>query len=501
MNNQQRPSFEQDAMPIGEILLLLILFVAGLSFFLFSQQGLRLDEAQSLWQAYHSPLKILQIVSEDVHVPLYHLILHYWQILMGEGLEQARMLSLIFFALGIPALFLLGRSAYNSSVGLYAAILFAVSPFMNWFGNEIRMYTLLTLLAILSHYFFLKILRNQTGWLVWTGYFFVSLFGIFTHYLYFLLLCSQWAFAFFQRKQISFAAIRNFFIVSLLLGIVFSPWIFYIVMNESSPNAVPHLASPTSIDLLNAFSQFLFGFQTTHFNTIILSLWPMTTLFGFLAIQKNRKISLEATYFLVTLFVPVLLLFLVSITLQPAFLSRYLIFTVPSLYLLISWLFFVYPSKIATFLQITLIALMIGSLLFEVTNARNPEREDYKTVSAYLLQNAAPQDIIILSAPFTIYPILYYYDGPTQIATLPIWDRYQRGPIPPFDESALPDQVRQLGDHHQKAWLLLSYDQGYKEKIKMYFDTRFERLETRQFSPGLTLSVYRLRYDTPDLNL
>src|SRR5690348_2034841 len=83
-------------------------FVLLVSITLLSHQSLRLDESQSLWQTSHSPHEILSIVASDVHVPLYHFLLHYWQMFLGNGVTTARWLSLLFFLATIPAAYFLG---------------------------------------------------------------------------------------------------------------------------------------------------------------------------------------------------------------------------------------------------------------------------------------------------------------------------------------------------------------------------------------------------------
>src|SRR3989344_9305768 len=79
-----------------------------MSYFIFSGQSLRLDESQSLWQTSFSAGRLLEIVASDVHVPFYHVILHYWQILFGNDVAATRSLSLIFFIFTIAAVYLLG---------------------------------------------------------------------------------------------------------------------------------------------------------------------------------------------------------------------------------------------------------------------------------------------------------------------------------------------------------------------------------------------------------
>ena len=165
----------------------LIFFVFLLSVFFFQKQSLRLDEAQSLWQASYTPLKVINIVAQDVHVPLYHVILHFWQLFFGTEVHIARLLSLIFFISSIPVVYALGKLCYSKMTALFATVLFSISPFMNWYGNEIRMYSLFTFIVLLNQYFFVKILKN-TSHRAWVGFAISAIFGMYTHYFFFLTL-------------------------------------------------------------------------------------------------------------------------------------------------------------------------------------------------------------------------------------------------------------------------------------------------------------------------
>jgi len=480
------------------ILVGLMVFVAVLSLSIFSHQSIRLDESQSLWQTSHTPTKILNIIAQDVHVPLYHFILHFWQLFLGSTVFTGRMLSLFFFVLSIPALYMLGKRAFSPGIGLFAAALLSISPFMNWYGNEIRMYSLFVLLTILNQYFFIGIykVRDSDSWL---GYFLTALFGIFTHYFFFFILIVQAVFFLIYRNLFPRKSLQRFIIIALILAAAFSPWIIYVRVLNTVSNQAPILAIPSTVNIFNAFSQFLFGFQNDHLNTILVSLWPLTVLLGFLALRENKTVSAETIYMLMLILIPVAAAFIVSITLRPVFVSRYLILTIPALYLFIGWIFSTYPLPLQKALRAILIFAMLASLTVEAFNPQTPIKENYREATTYLEQQAAPQDVIILSAPFTVYPVDYYYKGSTRIETLPIWNRFVTGPIPAFSEERLPEEVNRLKESHDKAYVLLSYDQGYEEKIRLYFDKNFERIETKTFSPGLNLYVYRLRYDPPVL--
>ena len=472
----------------------LIVFVIAMSMLIFSHQSLRLDESQSLWQTSHTPTKILNIIAQDVHVPLYHFILHFWQLFLGNSVFTGRVLSLIFFALSIPAVYFVGKRTFNQNIGIFAATLLAISPFMNWYGNEIRMYSLLTLMTIMSQYFFVMIYktRDKDAWL---GYFIVNVFGIFTHYFFFFVLIVQVIFFFSYKSLFPPKALRKFIIIAVILLFIFAPWLYYVHSLGSATNETPLLVAPTSVNVFNAFSQFLFGFQNDHLNTLLVSLWPLTVLLGFLALRKNKKVTPEAVYMLLSIAIPITAAFIISVTLVPLFVSRYLILTIPSLYLFIGWIFSTYPEALRKVLTTILIFGMLAGLVVEAYSPSNPIRENYHTATDYLSSHTQPQDIIILSAPFTVYPVEYYYHGQAEISTLPIWNRYITGPIPPFDEAKLAQEVNTLKASHEKAYVLLSYNQGYEEKIRIYMDTHFERIDTKNFSTDLTLYVYKLRYD------
>jgi mannosyltransferase len=478
---------------VAWIIVGLIIFVVAISAFVFSKQSLRLDEAQSLWQTSHSPTRILSIIAQDVHVPFYHFILHYWQVFLGNTVQAGRILSLIFFIVSIPAMYFLGKRVLNQSAGIFAAVLLGISPFMNWYGNEIRMYSLFTLFGILNQYFFIGIYKKQ-GRDSWFGYFVVSLLGLFTHYFFLFILLVQVIFYFMYRGLFPHKTLRKFILIAAIFGLIFCPWLLYVHSLGTANLEAPVLSAPTSVNVFNTLSEFLFGFQNDHLNTILVSLWPLTVLLGFLALRENKKVSPDIIYLLMSILIPIAAAFIVSITVRPLFVSRYLIITIPPLYLFIGWIFSTYPKPLSRMLKVVLIFAMLAGLTVEAISSTNPIRENYREATEYLQKNASPQDIIALSAPFTVYPVEYYYRGSTEIQTLPIWNRIDG--IPAFSDSELPKDVNILKGQHEKIWVLLSYDQGYEKKIKDYFDNNYQRIETKNFSLGLNLYVYRFRYDT-----
>lgn len=493
------------------VLSMLMLSVIVLSVLIFSNQSLRLDEAQSLWQTSRDPIAMFRIIAQDVHVPLYHIMLHYWQQFIGNSVAAARMMSMVFFILLIPAVYITGKRAYSSSVGLFAAVLVAASPFLNWYGNEIRMYSLFALMTVLNQYFFIRIFMDRPSVRlasektadvkghIWLGYILTSVIGMFTHYFFAFNVIAQIIFFVAYRRHFPKPAMKAFLMIALLGVILFVPWLYYVYHLGAAANTQPALSEPTSIDIFNTFSQFLFGFQNDQTNTILLSLWPLVVLLIFLSLRRNQKIEPQTAYLFVSLVMPILLALMISEAWKPIYLTRYLILSLPSLYLLISWVLSTYPKRLAFFLRTALVSIMIVTMAVEAVSAATPVKEDYRDASYYLESRAKPTDVIVLSAPFTIYPFEYYYRGAASVETLPLWDQYAAGPIPRFSPAELKSDAAKIEDSHQTLWLLLSYDQGYEKQVKAYFDTHFQKTDEAHFSSGIDLYAYRLRYDNTSL--
>ena len=479
------------------LLVSLLIFVTFFSAFFFSTQSIRLDESQSIWQTSHSPARILEIVAEDVHVPLYHLILHFWEFFFGTEIVLVRLLSFLFFLISIPLFYKLANLSLRQKAALFAVALFAFSPFLNWYGNEARMYSLFVFLTILNQYFFIRIYKDESenNPLIWTGYTLSFLLGIFTHYFFLFYIVVQAVFFLRYKKYFPKGSFQKFAIVSFAGAVALAPWLWYVQKLGIAGQVGPLLVAPSTINIFNTFSQFIFGFQTDHVNSILLALWPIAVLLVFLAIQKNKKIPLDVMYYFFSFMLPIILVFLVSIFIRPIYLTRYLVFTLPSLYLFISWMVASYPQKLSNFLKMFLLVGMFCTLIVEARSASVVVKEDYKSATEYLNLSVKEEDLVIVSAPFTIYPIEYYYRANAPVTTLPIWNRYQSGLIPVFSQNELEKDVTTLKAGHKTIWLVLSYDQGYESAIRLYFDTHFERVGAKNFSHDLNIYEYKLRYD------
>lgn len=77
-----------------------------------------LDESISLLQAQSSISETVKMVSEDVHTPLYPVLLNLWTTIFGESVVSARLLSIVFYIGSTVILYKLCTRFLDAETGL-----------------------------------------------------------------------------------------------------------------------------------------------------------------------------------------------------------------------------------------------------------------------------------------------------------------------------------------------------------------------------------------------
>lgn len=97
-------------------------------------------------------------------LPLYYTLEYLWWHGVSASVPGLRILSICLGLLTIGMLYLLGRDLFGRGAGLLAALCLAVSPIHIFHAQGIRMYVLMTLLAVCSVYTYMKVMRAGGGW-------------------------------------------------------------------------------------------------------------------------------------------------------------------------------------------------------------------------------------------------------------------------------------------------------------------------------------------------
>jgi len=174
-------------------LLAVVAMGSALRFLRIGAEGLWIDEAFSVWLARRPLAEMLRwVATVDHHPPLYYALLHGWIRLFGDGEASARSLSALMGSLTLPVAYLLGRRVGNQKVGVLSALILAVSPFHVQFGQEARMYALLTLSGSVALYCAIVLVGGDRGLsghdgeppgcpLPWIGYVVCTVTMLWTH--------------------------------------------------------------------------------------------------------------------------------------------------------------------------------------------------------------------------------------------------------------------------------------------------------------------------------
>ncbi|HVU06763.1 MAG TPA: glycosyltransferase family 39 protein [Candidatus Paceibacterota bacterium] len=477
----------------GIYILLLMACAAAFSLAMWMDESLRLDEAQSVWQTSRDLPGVMRYIAKDVHMPLYFILLHYWEIAFGTGEAAIRTMSLLFCLVSIPAMFYLALRAYTPRVAYFASLLTTVSPFLGWYGSEARMYSMLFLFTALSHLLYINLWKAPSR-RIWLLYGIVTFLGLFTHMFFGFVALSQAVFYFARRDIFPKGSLARFLGTAALCAVPVAVWFVYRrVAGAGLSN--PVLAAPTSFDFFNLFSNFFIGFQTDAVNTMFLSLWPLAVFAAFTILNKKKRTEPQTGYLMLASLLPIMLTFAVSVAFTPIFLGRYLIVALPSLYLLAIYFLSSYKLRVSNFV---LGALCIGAFFmtgYQAGDKASPVKEDYRSVAAYVAARTRADDLLVVSAPFLTYPIEYYYRGEARIETFPRWDRYTDDPLPePYSPGLIAKDSADWAKVYQRVYVVFGYHQPYEEDTRFYLDTHYERIEEKTFSSGLSLYVYKLRY-------
>ncbi len=177
------------------------------------------DETFSLAVARKPASYILtHLPSADPHPPGYYLLLRAVLLAFGDQLVVARGLSATLGMAAVLVTWYVARQLFDPATGMAAAALVALNPFQVFASNEIRMYPLVTCLALLSTWAAWRAAESQ-GSRAWVAYG-VSLAAMaYASYYTALVAVPQWAWLARRRRG------RGLVLSLVIAGLLYAPWL------------------------------------------------------------------------------------------------------------------------------------------------------------------------------------------------------------------------------------------------------------------------------------
>lgn len=129
------------------------------------RQSFWLDELVTLSLLHQSFHDMLAAIPESEATPfLYYVLAWPWTRLAGFGEIGVRSFSALVGAAIVPVAYGAGAALVSRRAGVIAAALVSVHPFLVWYAQEARAYSLFALLAACTVLFFGRALRGGNGW-------------------------------------------------------------------------------------------------------------------------------------------------------------------------------------------------------------------------------------------------------------------------------------------------------------------------------------------------
>lgn len=351
--------------------------------------------------------------------PLYYLLLRGWIALAGQSEYAMRFFALFFGVLGVPLIYGLGRRLFNPDVGLFAALLITFSPYLTWYSQEVRMYTMVPALTLLIVYALRRAVDGE-DWLWWIVQSIATTLAFYSHILAALLILVQillyvvwWSRA---RKQWVGALISLAFLILPYLPLVL--WQAPLALKARETGFPSYTLAQMAEILLNGWSLGIagWGWSWGMWLAGLLALWGVLS---FLILPFPNPLPPERRAgwisnrlaLLVWLVTPLLVVWLISLR-QPLFTDRYLSWAAPAFYLLVA-------LGLSSFADFGIwgrgVAIVLAGLVLVVSGnniwrqATNVLKADFRAAAAHVANYSAPNESTARQTSGEEYPFRCYF--------------------------------------------------------------------------------------------
>lgn len=190
------------------------------------------DEIFSIHAAEHDWTGLLRFAALDiVHPPLFYAILKIWIGIVGEGIFWVRLLPVTFSLLALIPLVLLSKQIDGNSETkntlirwplTIAIFLLAVNGALIRYAQELRMYSMLMFLALMSAWLFARYLFHGKSIILLT---LVNVILVYTHYFGWFVVLAETASIVYMGRHLW----RQFTLSTLICILCFVPWALAVV--------------------------------------------------------------------------------------------------------------------------------------------------------------------------------------------------------------------------------------------------------------------------------
>lgn len=405
------------------LVLLIIVGAVALRAFDITGRSLWFDEAFS-WRLIHFPFQeMLTRDAQDVHPPLYYILLQGWSVVFGSSLLALRMFSVVCEAVALGGAYLFTSYAFRSRrAGFIALALLAVSGWNISYAWEARMYPLGMIFAFFSSYALLRAIREKRGF--WFGVYALFAVGLaYTHYYGFFTIAAQAIFGIgtllIQTRgrigEIVYSKLCWYPLVATVFAILaYSPWL-PIFLHQGKQVEASYWVPPIAITSIpDTFYQFFVPTKEIpphHGLVLILSLMPIigvAILWVWLLFRKHWE--RDGTIFTALLgLVPFLCGAFISFTGRSLYNDRFFAFAGIFVFCGIAYALSSVPKPVVRKVCIAVVIIGLCASFARYWNELDiTHRPGGHAATAYIFTHKSDQDHVLVSSPYVYFAVLYY---------------------------------------------------------------------------------------------
>lgn len=210
-----------------------------------------IDEGLSVGIAHHPITDIPGLLKQDGSPPLYYMLLGVWIRLIGDGEARTHALSLGFALLCVPSAWLLARAMFNERAAWFTAVIAALLPFLSYYAQETRMYSLVVLLSMLAGgAYAMAFIRGRSRWL-WL-FVVAGTLLVYTHNWGLFLLAGS-GLALLPGLRAGLVRWRDAIIGYAAIAVLYLPWL-PTVLYQAKHTGAPWSVAPNLFDLPGALA-------------------------------------------------------------------------------------------------------------------------------------------------------------------------------------------------------------------------------------------------------
>lgn len=373
------------------------------------------DEALTVLQSQN----IGEIRLRDFIAPLYIFFIWLWKHI-GDSEIALRLPSVIFGSLSILMMFFIGEKFFSEKTGLISAFITAISPFQIYYSQEVRMYSLMTLLTLLSVYFLMKSLEDGKI-RFWFGFVTANLFNIYSHYIGVLFWLAEAIYIVIFFRELDKKIFKRCLLSNISIIILSFPWL---VLSYRALNKIQQMHSlyryfwAPGVSLKSLFltlKTFSIGYHAPRIIYLpAMAIFIFFFVKGIFKIRRKESLVLD----LLSLILPILTIFLISKS-KPLYVDRYFISGA---------LFFYFPIAVElSSLNKKRFLISLSGIVFltiialdnyyknnlPYSDKEHPwiqRKKDHRGVVTYINKYYRAGDGVYHSCRNTIYPFIYYSD-------------------------------------------------------------------------------------------